>query len=453
MADAPRFCKQCGAPLAAGQVFCEQCGASAAPITAPPPPAAPGPSATEAPPRVSTPGPSVPPLMVGAVAAVVTLATVLYLGPRYLGGSAPLLGAPGTASPTAVTATPSPIVTPPPVVAGVTPPAPATPTTAPASPTRLSPTATRPTTASSPTPTRVPPTATRPTTAAPTRIPQPPALGSTVLNDPLTTTGAIRGSSCPLGLTTGEFAAEGYIIKIRGKCRDTQTSAAMNVRSNGLAVVDGEVRVQARVVSGADRGYYYLVGRVGPDRLTGYSASFNPSARRVSLFRWQTGDDTTLAQESEPTRLPFVDGWNTVALRFKGSSIWVLLNDTPVIRVDDATYDRGAIELGGGRSGNVNDTAESATVFRNLQVRALADGDPGRAPTYRAASFAPLPVARPTHSGEVGVIPRSIEDNLEASYDLRGDQQTLAIDQPPVAPLSRAESGQVGEGVLSQRAS
>ena len=60
--------------------------------------------------------------------------------------------------------------------------------------------------------------------------------------------------SCISAKNIAEFVGEGFIIKIAGRCRPEATQAAIWLPSiPGLEIPDGEVRLEAKVVSGGDR--------------------------------------------------------------------------------------------------------------------------------------------------------------------------------------------------------
>jgi hypothetical protein len=210
-----------------------------------------------------------------------------------------------------------------------------------------------------------------------------------VITDPLTSARVFATGACPLRLDTADFVQGGYQVTIRGKCTESSTTAFVNATSRGVTFTDGEMRVQARVVAGTERTFMALAGRVGAGRSHGYLARFDPVTPRVSLSRWDGAEEATspaIVEVTDPARLPFVEGWNTLAMRFKGTRIWVLLNETVILSAEDSTYDAGAVEVGAGRHGDLEDDYESAVLYRNLEIRALADGDPARAPVYRAGS-------------------------------------------------------------------
>lgn len=80
-----------------------------------------------------------------------------------------------------------------------------------------------------------------------------PAVGDVIFDDPLNEPGRLKPQSCPTGRVIGEFVGEGYIYKVRGVCRDGQPQAGLAPTIPELAFTDGEIRLEARFVTGAAR--------------------------------------------------------------------------------------------------------------------------------------------------------------------------------------------------------
>jgi hypothetical protein len=72
-----------------------------------------------------------------------------------------------------------------------------------------------------------------------------------------------------------------------------------------------------------------------------------------------------------------------VALRAQGQNFWLLVNDQPVLAASEPAFDRGSVSFYLSRQGSLDDNAETAVALRNLQVTALAEGDPGLTPNYQ----------------------------------------------------------------------
>jgi hypothetical protein len=358
-----RFCERCGAPLLPDASFCEQCGAPRTRSRAADVPRAASPEA-----RWSRSG-----LVVAGIVAGLALLTAAFV---VLSRQGLPVGLPGNATATSgITLTVIPATPPPtlPAILAISP----SPLMSPIPQPGSSPAAASPAVSPSPRP-PASPTAARPSPSATAElrtILPPPPLGPTVFADPLTASGVFGRGACPTGLIATDFTEEGYRVSVRGPCTEQSTAPFVMAPARGLSISDGEVRVDARAIVGAERASYFLAGRVDAGDGTGYLARFEPTVPFVSLIRWDAAGSGAqpMVREADASILHFVDGWNTVALRFRGSRMWVLLNGTPVIYADDSAYADGGIELGAGRTGELRDTVEATTVFRNLEIRALVE--------------------------------------------------------------------------------
>jgi hypothetical protein len=248
----------------------------------------------------------------------------------------------------------------------------------------------------------------RPLTASVQEMPAPPEFGDVVVDDPLVGTGPFRPGSCPTGRNVGDFAPEGFRSKVTGRCIDADPSASMRPVATGLTVADGEVSVEATVVEGLERARISLSVRLQPNG-DAYVILLEPMGGRTELRKALAGVPTTLAERTDLAPRSSGD-WTRLALRLDGQRLWAFIDDEPVLSaVDDAIMSGGSIGLGVLRTGNADDDAPVAAVWRNLRVAALASGEAARAPTYapptpvaRAASFVPAagtppPIGRVVH--------------------------------------------------------
>jgi hypothetical protein len=210
----------------------------------------------------------------------------------------------------------------------------------------------------------------------------PPPLGAVVFEVPMTS-GMPRLES-PSGLIIGEHVGEGFIVKVRGPLYPGGP-ASMFVHFVGPVIQDGEVRVEAKVVNGVERAFFFLLARTSPYRdETGkesrgaYAGGFHPGTQNVMLYRM--GDPmATLAthEPAGPVGQLRPDDWNAFALRMQGHRLWVLVNDEPVLTSEDERWDRGGVSILVSRYGvATDDPREVAVVFRNLRISELADQEP-----------------------------------------------------------------------------
>src|SRR5215217_3153507 len=82
-----------------------------------------------------------------------------------------------------------------------------------------------------------------PLLAQQSEMPVPPEPDAIVVEDPLTTANIATVGVCPTARTLGENVGEGFIIKVRGRCRPTDQSAEGISTMRGLIIADGEVAV------------------------------------------------------------------------------------------------------------------------------------------------------------------------------------------------------------------
>jgi hypothetical protein len=144
------------------------------------------------------------------------------------------------------------------------------------------------------------------------------------------------------------------------------------------------MRVEARIVAGAERALIRVFTRATPGS-NGYFAELDLARGWVGLYRWSDGQVTTLTRQ--PADLSAVydqQSWTAVAIRARGQRLWLLLNEQPLLSARDATLESGGGLLALVRTGNPDDDEESAVIFRNLRVSALATGDPARRPSYES---------------------------------------------------------------------
>jgi hypothetical protein len=214
------------------------------------------------------------------------------------------------------------------------------------------------------------------------RLPgEPPAVGDLIAEDSLTFPGAIPGSfNCPSGRSIGEFVGEGYILKVTGPCSESVRGAWVALPPiPDLVVPDGEIRFEAKVVSGHDRALVFMLFRGASDPPRGYDLSINPSRGAAILMKEQAGSAMVpLAIRTDLARQISRDDWNEYAIRLDGPNIWVLLNGEPILSASDGMSDRGWVTFGVERLGNPDDSAETAAVFRNLRISRLAPPPPGQ---------------------------------------------------------------------------
>jgi Domain of Unknown Function (DUF1080) len=210
------------------------------------------------------------------------------------------------------------------------------------------------------------------------RLPgKPPAVGDLIAEDSLTFPGAIPGSiTSPSGRNVGEFVGEGYIMKVTGRSRDDSATAAIAAVIPDLVVPDGEIRLDAKVVSGHERALLFFLIRFSADPPASYEVNLVPNEGFAMLGKSVPNEDKLLplALRTDLRGRMSRDDWNEYAIRLDGQNIWILLNGEPILSGSDSSFDRGRVAFGLMRTGDKNDNAEVAAVFRNLRVSRLAAG-------------------------------------------------------------------------------
>ena len=211
----------------------------------------------------------------------------------------------------------------------------------------------------------------------------PPDVGAVVLTD--ATFAGFGPYTCPSGRHKSEPVGEGYILKVTGKCSDTAALPLIGARVSSVSFPDGEIRLDFKIVSGHDRARFNLGFRVQPD-YADYQVVVTPALNSASLFG---NSNDPLAFRQDLSGVMSRDDWNTLAVRARGSELWVLLNDQLVLQGNDPTYDRGVTVFGLRRLGDVNDEPETAAVIRNLRISALANSDPEQSPRLQVPAANP----------------------------------------------------------------
>jgi hypothetical protein len=174
-------------------------------------------------------------------------------------------------------------------------------------------------------------------------------------------------------------------VTIRGRCAG-DAAAALDATLPGLGLADGEAQVEVRAVAGRERAIVQLGIRrpADPAHGAGYAAALAPAHGWAALLRPLAGGGLiTLGERTDLAAELADEGWHRLAVRAQGPRLWLLLDGRPILAAFDSTFDGGGLGLALVRAGGADDEEETAVLFRNLRVSALADGDPARTPTYR----------------------------------------------------------------------
>ena len=223
--------------------------------------------------------------------------------------------------------------------------------------------------------------------AAAQDAPDPPDLGDTVFEDPLTATGVLRASTCPTRRIAGDFVPTGFRINVTGRCRDTDTNAGARSTMRDLTIGDGDVSIDVTPVEGVERARIILYARQQENQ-DGYALIWEPGLGLVQLRRWTSSTGVLLAERGDLAR-PSSETPTRLALRVDGERLWGFLDDELVVFATDGMYTGGFVAIASGRTGNPDDDEPSTVVWQNLRVAALVDGDAPRAPTYAPPEASP----------------------------------------------------------------
>jgi hypothetical protein len=225
---------------------------------------------------------------------------------------------------------------------------------------------------------------------APSSVPPtgaPPQAVDVVVEEEPGKPGLIPVGSCPTGRGSGSAVDEGLLMKVSGHCVEGGSFAEAGVGVPGLAILDGEIRFEFKVTNGYDRLYLGVVAREAPRTASGYAFVVQPGSGSAAISKAQSGAAAArLTSRSDLAPLIHRDDWNTVAIRLRGASLWLLLNDQPILSADDGAYDKGGVSFLIGRVGNPEDEDEVAMVVRNVRVSRIEGVPTDRSPTYSPPS-------------------------------------------------------------------
>jgi hypothetical protein len=229
-------------------------------------------------------------------------------------------------------------------------------------------------------------------------VPPPPSLGDVVAEDSLADGGPFRAYFCPTGRNYVRPLPDALRLSVTGRCVAELPLAAVGMDSIGVAFADGEVQLDVFGEGAAERAAVFISVRTQASG-DAYEAAWAPSRGAAWLRRVADPRRRFLAAQTDLPKLSVAEG-ATFGVRAHGRSLWLLVNGEAVLSATDEALDAGGIGVGLLRDGDPDDDAETAVMWRNLRLTALAGGDPARAPGYappprRPAAVAPTPAPRP----------------------------------------------------------
>ncbi|MFN8524312.1 MAG: hypothetical protein U0821_14530 [Chloroflexota bacterium] len=220
-----------------------------------------------------------------------------------------------------------------------------------------------------------------------------PTVGQLVLEDDLSRDGRISPSRCPTGRGAREFEGGALQFRLSGRCQATDSAVESSTSLGGVALADGEVAVEFKVLEGERRAGVTLITRIDEAGSRAHVVLVAPDRGVVAVVRSsRDGPAQTLAQRSDLHASFRAGEWNQLTSRSRGERVWVLLNGREVLlAVDEVLAGAGGIGLGLARLGGVEGDDEVVAAFRNFRVSALAGGDQARAPVVEPWSQQPTP--------------------------------------------------------------
>jgi hypothetical protein len=222
-------------------------------------------------------------------------------------------------------------------------------------------------------------------------VPEPPPLVATFLESDLTGPEIFAPDTCLTGGGGGENVGEGLKLYVRGRCTQGANVAAVAVRAKNIGVGDGEVAIDFKAVTGADRAGLNLYARIRG--ATFINAYLNLAAGQAELHKRTETGFSLLATSFDIGEIDRTN-WNRLALRFVGDEAWVLVNDKPVMYGSGIPSEYGNIGLQVLRDGNPDDGDEVAVVFSGLTISGFQEpSEPESKP--EDPTPAPNPVLRP----------------------------------------------------------
>jgi hypothetical protein len=194
-----------------------------------------------------------------------------------------------------------------------------------------------------------------------------------MLEDPLTTPGALRATQCPTGRSGSEFVEEGFRIYVTGRCDEQSRGAGAIIPPfRSFFFGDGELRLEFRFTSGSERARLYLLFRGLETTLgtSGYLALLDPAAGQIDLKVGINSRDQDARSFITGQPLISPDGWNSLVVRAQGPDVSILVNDRPFEfgGVSGSFPESGYVQVLLVRTGDPDDPAETAIVLRNLRV-------------------------------------------------------------------------------------
>lgn len=187
---------------------------------------------------------------------------------------------------------------------------------------------------------------------------------------------------CPTGNGSISFVGEGLRYEIHGKCYESSRVATIGLPPLPfINIPDGELRFEFRIRSDLRRAFITVGVRAPEDEAKGvYFFIIGPHMGLAGIERLSDGQSKLLTGRSDIGGVIKRGDWNSLAIRMHGSSLWLLLNDQPVVSAEDNTFTQGSFFFDLRRDGSTSGDESVEAIFRNLTVSEIKGSPKNRKP-------------------------------------------------------------------------
>jgi hypothetical protein len=216
--------------------------------------------------------------------------------------------------------------------------------------------------------------------------PAPSSTDLLLVSDPLTSPQVLDSFECRTGRGSHLFQSDGLHFVVAGRCLVQRQSAWLGKEVPNLSMVDGELSLGMRFVSGMDRSFFRVSFRQDSQKNTRYFINFDPRKDRLELRASTDGEGSRiLTSWTNDGRLSWTD-WNTYSIVVLKDQLAVKLNGSAIMNAVDNSYDSGVVYLALYRDSDIEDETRAEVVLRDLQVFNLANTEAARLSTYGPSS-------------------------------------------------------------------
>ncbi|MFN8634038.1 MAG: hypothetical protein U0893_09300 [Chloroflexota bacterium] len=271
----------------------------------------------------------------------------------------------------------------------------------------------------------------------------PPATTDVLFKDELHKPELFWADTCTTGLSGGAYDAEGLHLRIAGRCYPGSGGAVLTVQQPDVMVGDGDARFEFRLEGAADRAVLGLDVWSPPQ--THLLAVVGIAEDTVEIGMVKEGGSAALGQRQGIRAKLNPGGWNSLAMRKLGPTVWLMVNDSPFMQIEDGGQTIGAIRMLVSRNGPPDSPGEMTLSLRNVTVTGVAGADPARVPERQ-----PRPVIDPRFERIITFIKKEI---AEAPGDSAQAKELRSLGQSALAMLDDTQVnlvvGDLPEGTMA----